>query len=332
MLYSVRSLRAVFVLLALRLPALAQQPAPVLTPVPTVVPVQATERPMLAQPGAAKLPGEVIGLTYTVEVVSGTSFVGVLTAIGAEELSFQTKDLGLVTIKRSNIRQLTLMTTEQARLGYEYQGNGSRLLFGPTARNLRRGEGTVQSIYIFLLGVNYGITDNFSMGTLFSWIPGAGSDNFFALTPKFSFAAGERTRVGAGALVFVQRGKVVTVAYGNATVGTADNNLTGGVGYVLANGEAINTPVFLVGGAARVSRRVSLLNETYILNVNENAFRALFVGGIAGGRLSGQRLSGSLGLMYGYAVASSNSSGSDSFTDGGTLPFAEVTYRFGRVK
>ena len=274
-----------------------------------------------------------MGLSYTVEVVSGTSFVGVLTAMGAEELTFQTKDLGQLTIKRTNIKQLTLLTTEQAQRGYDYQGNGNRLFFAPTARNLRKGEGTVQTIDIFLMGVNYGITDNISMGALFTWIPGAGSDNLFALTPKVSFPVSERARLGAGALVFFQGGTNFTLGYGNATFGSADNNFTAGVGYAFVGGNYVNTPVFMLGGATRVSRRVSLLNETYILNVKNNNDNATLIGGIAGVRVSGQRLSGSLGLMYGYFNYSSNSSyGSDNYSDGSAVPFAEATYRFGRVK
>ncbi|WP_143080087.1 hypothetical protein [Hymenobacter arizonensis] len=277
--------------------------------------------------------GEVIGLTYTVELVSGTSFIGRLTAVSAEELTFETTDLGLLTVKRPNIKQITLLTQEQARLGYDYLGNGNRLSFAPTARNLRRGEGTVQNIYIFLLGVNYGITDNFSMGALFTWVPEAGSENFFALTPKVSFpVSGDKVHVGAGALIAFQGGNTFTLAYGNTTYGSADNNVTAGVGYAFVRGEYFNTPVFLLGGATRVSRRISLVNETYILTVKDQFDRATFVGGIAGLRMSGQRLSGSLGLMYGLYSYSNSRYGSNEDSDGGAIPFAEVTYRFGRTK
>ena len=305
------------------LSALAQQPVPQPSPpVPEAV----------APPAPATSLGEIVGLSYTVEVVSGTSIVGVLTAVSAEELTFQTKDFGLLTIKRANLKQLTLMTAEQARHGYDYQGNGNRLFFGPTARNLRKGEGTVQTIDIFLLGVNYGITENISMGALFTWIPAIGADNLFALTPKVSFSVSERTRLGAGALIFFQRGTNFTLGYGNATFGSADNNFTAGVGYAIVGGTSVNTPVFMLGGATRISRRVSLLNETYILSIKNISDNATLVGGIAGVRVAGQRLSGSLGLMYGYYNYTNRRYGNDSSSDGSAYPFAEATYRFGRVK
>lgn len=325
MLPVLRSLSIGFGLACFTLPALAQQPVPATSP-----PVLEAA-PLTAPPS---VPGEIIGQTYTVEVKSGTAVVGTLTAATAEELSFQTKDLGVLVLKRVNIRQLTLLTPEQARRGFDYQGNGNRLFFAPTARNLRRGEGTVQTIDIFLLGVNYGITDNISMGALFTWIPEAGSDNFFALTPKVSIPVREQVRLGAGALVVLRSGSNFTLAYANGTYGSADNNLTAGVGYAFVQGQYVNTPVFIVGGATRVSRRLSLLNETYILNVKDSYDNATFIGGIAGVRISGQRLSGSLGLMYGFSSYTNvrSGGGGDSFSGGGALPFAEATYRFGRVK
>ena len=303
------------------LSAFAQQPAPV-PPTPVA--------PGPASPPSG--PGEILGRTYTVEVKSGTTLIGTLTAAGADDLTFQTTDLGVVLLRRDNIKQLTLLTTEQARRGYDYQGNGNRLFFGPTARNLRKGEGTVQTIDIFLLGVNYGITDNISMGALFTWVPEAGTDNFFALTPKVSLPLNERVRVGAGALIFFQQGGNVTLAYANGTYGSADNNLTAGVGYAIVQGEYVSTPVFLLGGATRISRRVSLLNETYVLRVKDSFESATFIGGIAGVKVSGQRLSGSLGLMYGYSSYSNRSFRGDGYSAGGAIPFAEATYRFGRVK
>ena len=310
-------------LVLLGLVARAQQPAPAPASLPAA-----------PQPGQPAVVGEIIGRDYTVEVTSGTTIIGTLTAINGDVLSFQTKDLGLVTLQRANIRQLTLLTETQARRGYDYQGNGNRLFFAPTARNLRRGEGTVQTIDIFLLGVNYGITDNISMGALFTWVPEAGTDNFFALTPKFSLPVSQKVRVGAGAMVVFQGGDNVTLAYANGTYGSADNNLTAGVGYAFVGGNYVSTPVFLLGGATRVSRRVSLMNETYILNISDRFSNATLVGGIAGVRISGQRLSGSLGLMYGYYNYSDKSFNNYSreYSSGGALPFAEATYRFGKVK
>jgi hypothetical protein len=94
------------------------------------------------------------------------------------------------------------------------------------------------------------------------------------------------------------------------TYGTANQNLTLGLGYAFAEGEVSSTPVVVLGGATRVSRRISLLNETYLAGGG-----ALGLLGVAG-----PQFSGSLGFVYGSEV-------------GGIFPaYAEVAYRFGRVK
>ena len=307
----------------LSLPALAQQP--VLAPLPAPPPAApGTLPPPPAAPRAPALDsaagGVIIGQTYNVELMSGTAFIGVLTVISPEELTCQSRDLGRLVIQRVNIKQLNLLTSEQARRNYDYIGNGSRLFFAPTARNLRRGEGTVQSINIFLLGVNYGVNNNLSVGALFTWIPAAGTKNLFALTPKASFPVRENLHVGGGAVVVFVGGESATLAYANTTFGSADSNFTAGVGYGFAGGQQSSTPVFTLGGITRVSRRVSLLNETYILNDNDGYTSSTLIAGIAGIRISGQRLSGGLGLLY--LVAES---------DGFAVPSGEVTFRFGRV-
>jgi len=284
--------------------------------------------------GAAGSRPEVIGQSYSVELKSGNSFVGVLRTAGPQELEFETKDLGTVRVQRANLRDLVQLTDGQARRGYDYVGNGSRLFFGPTARNLRRGEGYVQDVDIFLLSANYGVTDNFSMGVIASFLPGAGSYNLFGLTPKLSFGVNDNLRVGAGAMLIFVGGYTGGVTYANATVGSADNNLTGGVGFGFSgSGGFGSTPVLMVGGATRVSRRISLMNETYLVRYSDTYSKTTGLAGIAGLRVAWPRISGSLGLMYlhtSYDEQYTYSRISQNYTD--ALPYAEVTFRFGRVK
>jgi hypothetical protein len=283
------------------------------------------------KPTAQEGTSEFVGRTYSVELNSGTTFIGVLQLSTPTDLEFVTKDLGLVRVQRTNVKQMVMLSLSQAAKGYDDVGNGNRLFFGPTARNLRKGEGTVQDIYVFFLGVNYGFTDYFSMGALFSWVPAAGTDNFFALTPKLSFPIKENLRAGAGALVFFQKGEMINLTYANTTYGSADNNFTAGVGYSFGRDEDLNTPVFMLGGMSRLTRRISIMNETYILRISDPYFSATLIGGIAGVRVASPRISGSLALLYaGYSNERSGGFGDRS--DGTAIPFAEVTFRFGKIK
>ena len=224
-------------------------------------------------------------------------------------------------------------THVSGRAGHDYVGNGTRLFFLPTARNLRGGEGYVQNLELVFVSANYGLTDHFSVGALASIIPGQGADNILALTPKVSWPVAEKVHLGAGALLIASRSGAGAVSYANGTYGSADNNVTLGVGYGFTGKRGfISTPVLVVGGAVRVARRVSLLNETYVVRdrsfLDLGAF--LVVGGIVGVRVAGPRFSGGLGVLYAYGEIQNsdfrNGSGSVAY------PFGEFTVRFGKIE
>lgn len=272
---------------------------------------QRMEKP--AKPNAVP---EILGRTYSVELMTGSSFMGVLRGATAQELEFETKDLGVLRVQRYNLRRLELLTGDQANKGYADVGNGTRLLFAPTARNLRRGEGYVQDILVYFIGANYGITDNISLGVLVPILPFI-AGTAFALTPKVSFPVTEKFSVGAGALYarISAFGESAGggIGYGLGTYGTADANLTMGLGYGFTDGgETSSSPVVVLGGAKRISNHISLINETYVFDGG--------LLGLVGGRFHIRRFSGSLGFAYGTEV-------------GGIYPaYLEAAYRFGRNK
>ncbi|WP_223653347.1 hypothetical protein [Hymenobacter psoromatis] len=290
-------------------------PTPASQPVP---PVRSTALPSAEVIGHP----EVIGQVYSVETVGGTQFSGTLQASTDLTLTFETRELGLVTVQRTNLRQLMSQTPEQARRGFDYVGNGTRMFLAPTARGLHEGEGYVQAIDVFLLGVNYGLTDNISLGLLVPVIPFVGVPAL-ALTPKLSVPVSDKLHVGAGVLFGFATGIAggsgsAGVGYGMATYGSADTNVTLGLGYGFGSEGVGSSPVAVIGANVRLSRLFSLVNETYIANFNTNGDFA----GLAGFRYASPRFSGSLGALY---FTSRNNSG--------IYPaYLDVAYRFGKIK
>ncbi|GAB2962586.1 hypothetical protein GCM10027048_34000 [Hymenobacter coalescens] len=272
-------------------------------------------------------PADSVGRTYRVTLRSGTSFVGVLRARRPQELEFDTPDLGRVVTPLATITAMEVVDTAR-RPRWEYVGNGHRLFFAPTARNLRRGEGYVQDIWIFLVGANYGVTDNFSVGVLASAIPGLPLHNqALSITPKLSFPVTPRLSVGAGALYAripgagsYDRALGAGVVYGLTTYGSANHNLTLGLGYGLTGTDGFGqAPVVMIGGTTRVSRRVSLASENYLLsNVG--------FGGLYGVRLHWPRVT--------FNIASGYLAPVDSEVLFGYLYplYLDVSLRFGRIK
>lgn len=309
----------------LAVPAWAQQPAlpgapqvPASSPTPLPGSVRTSELPVTSVTGRH----EVIGQVYSVETTGGTLFNGTLRAATEESLTFETKELGVVTLQRANLRQLSALTLEQARRGFDYVGNGTRMFIAPTARNLHQGEGEVQVINVFLTGINYGITDNISVGALVPIIPALGIP-VVALTPKVSVPVSDKLRVGAGVLYGFATGAGGSsgsggVGYGLATYGSADNNLTFGLGYGIGSDGVGSSPVGIIGANVRLSRLFSLVNETYVASFDSDGL----VAGLAGVRYASPRFSGSLGVLY---VTARNV--------GGVYPaYLDVAFRFGKVK
>ncbi|GAA4037484.1 hypothetical protein GCM10022409_23170 [Hymenobacter glaciei] len=221
----------------------------------------------------------------------------------------------------------------QANPTRPYAGNGSRLFVGPTGRNLRRGEGTVQDIAVFALTVDYGITDRFSIGVLGTFAPGFGNYNLVGIAPKFSALVAERLHVGVGAFGLYVAGTAVGLTYVNATLGTADHQLTAGVGFGFSgSGGFGSTPLLMLGGATRLGRRLFLVDETYLLHTSSGR-RISALAGVAGGRAVWPRLSASLGLAYlAYDYREQSASSTISNRNGAVGPYADVTFRFGRTR
>lgn len=309
--------------LLLALTVRAQQPALPGAPQPAAPPLPAMRTAELPTANVIGHPGENIGQTYTVETVGGTQFSGVLRAATEEALTFETRELGVVTVQRISLRQLTNQTPDQARRGFDYVGNSTHMFLAPTARNLHQGEGEVQVIDIFLADINYGITDNISVGLLVPVIPFLGIPAL-AITPKVSVPVSDKLRVGAGVLYGFTTGlgdgggESGGLGYGLATYGTADTNLTLGLGYGFAGGNGGSSPVGVIGANVRLSRLFTFVNETYVANFDSNGGFA----GLAGLRYATPRFSGSLGALY--FTSRSNS---------GIYPaYLDVAFRFGKIK
>ncbi|SNC76323.1 hypothetical protein SAMN06265337_3328 [Hymenobacter gelipurpurascens] len=263
------------------------------------------------QPTTGALPPDSLGRTYRVTLRSGTTFAGVLRAIRSQELEFTSDEPGAIIVGRDQIVQMVLIPQTETKDAlrhptWGYVGNGTRVFFAPTARNLQAGEGYAQTIDLFLLGVNYGLTDNFSFGILASALPGVGLGNqFIAITPKVSFPVSKTLSVGAGVLYARipdfnsnATGYGAGVAYGLATVGSADYNLTFGLGYGFTGGNTEEqgfgkSPVAVLSGATRVSKRLSLMSENYLITSGSGG-----LGGLYGVRLNWARTTFGIGSFY----------------------------------
>ena len=221
------------------------------------------------------------GVTQIITLQDGSSLVGKITEVGDTEIKFQT-DMGEMTLAVEKITDISEVKSEAIKDGKYWfpNPNRTRLLFGPTGRNLRQGEGYFNDIYVFFPGVAYGLTDNITIGGGMSLFPGVDfEDQLFYLTPKIGVKVQPMLDVAASALIIripdtddeldefgeeIDDPKTLGVLYGTMTYGTDDKSATFGLGFGYYDEDIADKPAVLVGGEYRIARRASLVTENWV--------------------------------------------------------------------
>ncbi len=208
-----------------------------------------------------------------ITTVGGSSFVGRIVEIRDTEVVVES-ELGSQTIPISKIREVREILASKMRGGKYWfpNPNATRLFLGPTGRMLRKGQGYFSDVYLFFPSFGWGITDNISLGLGMSLFPGLGLDGqLIYLMPKVGVAASEKLHFAVGALLIkIPEGDdndspIVGNLYGVTTYGTGDASFTLGVGYGLKDKELADKPTVTVGGEVRLSRRIALVTENWLI-------------------------------------------------------------------
>jgi hypothetical protein len=149
-----------------------------------------------------------------------------------------------------------------------FNHHNTRHFFSPTSYNLKRGELYYSTLNFASHDVQYGATDNFSVGMGTSFMA-----NPFYITPKLSFQINEKNSVSIGTLFFLSTwGPTFTgnLAYGTYTYGDQFNNITLGIGHLYFEGDEFdnkaNTPLVNISGMTRMSDYMYFISENYVFN------------------------------------------------------------------
>jgi hypothetical protein len=208
-------------------------------------------------------------LTVVVETRDGSRFIGKFLERKNDTIVLQTKTMGLIHLAESQIKSIDEVGSKTQKtstnLAWFRNPFSSQGLFFPTGIGLKKGEGNYQNLMVGLNGVNYGITDNFSIAgglEILSLIT-SGNPAIIYVQPKLSYSFSKNFHISGGGYLFTgglgnNRG-IVLLPFANLTVGNRDNNFTLGT-YIPTQGDAL----FLIGGQVRTVRSLSLLVEGYI--------------------------------------------------------------------
>lgn len=251
-----------------------------------------------------KIPTDTTQLS-AVETKDGNEYVGYVVGMDSEHIRLKTESLGVLQLRRQDIRQLRPIGQAQLVEGKYWFDNPSstRYFFGPNGYGLRKGEGYYQNTWVLFNQVSYGFSNHFTLGVgivpLF-FFDGASTPVW--ITPKVSIPIKkDRVNLGLGGLfayVLGEDGGSFGVAYGQMTLGSRDRNINLGLGYGYAGDSWANTPTISVSGIYRTGKKFALLTENYVFDTgDENLVMCSF-----GGRFIGRRISVDAGLVLPIVV------------------------------
>lgn len=234
-----------------------------------------------------------IDKTYKVELSDGTVFIGKILSKDGEIIVMKTPIILRIEVTSSNVKSIEEIDETLLKDGDYWFTNphASRYLFGPTAFNLKKGEGYYQNTMLALNSFNVGLTDNISVGGGFELISTFGSiatNNFepiLFVTPKVSFEVTEDFHAGAGMYyvntpnidIGTRSGSGLAIAYGIGTYGSKDHNLTGGLGWGFVQGQFEQKPILTVSGMTRISQKTALVTENWFIS-NDNYYSVFSYG------------------------------------------------------
>lgn len=238
-----------------------------------------------------------------------------------DNITIEAEGLGTITIPLSEINEIKKIKDIVKK--WFPNPNDTRLFFAPTARPLKEKKGYFQDIYVFVASGNYGITDNFSVGGMFSLIPGIRVEQqVFAITPKYGIEINPDLHIAAGLLYGFGYQSIghLGLAYGLGTFGSADSNITLGVGYGLNNvsSNTYSVAIGVLGGMYRITEYIALLSENWGIFAFNKGF--IFLPSV-GVRFFGDRLSADVGFVY---PVMSGVSGFPNFV----IPYVDFVFNF----
>ena len=220
-----------------------------------------------------------------VETVDGNEFIGTLVDEDHSQLILLTEIYGRVHIPISQIKTRRILKKSNLIEGEHWFNNphATRYFFMTNGYGLRKGEAYYQNTWILFNQMNYGITNNISIGggmiPLFLF---AGAPTPVFLTPKVTIPiVKDKFNVGAGAILgyVLGEGAGFGIGYGAMSLGNRDRNLTLGAGWAYADSQWANSPTLTLSGMIRVGRKGYLLTENYYIAIESSSVGILSFGG-----------------------------------------------------
>lgn len=229
---------------------------------------------------------------------NGDEFKGIIIKNDQNTITLKTEN-GELNLIASNVK---LIENETYTGKYRFaNSHATRYFFGPTGIPIKKRKGYYQNVLVTTNFVNYGITNNISIGGGFEFISTVLRKPIWFLTPKVGFDISKNVHVAGGVIMagFASEGSA-SLGYGVFTLGTSESNLSLGAGYGFFSGEFSKYPAIMISGTHRIGNNIALLSENYIITNSSNN-RVYF--GIEGIRIISPKNSFDIGALIIPAIS-----------------------------
>ena len=153
-----------------------------------------------------------------------------------------------------------------------FDPNYSRLIFAPTGRPLREGDGYFSDFYVIFPSIAYGLTDNLSVMAGMSVIPGISlTEQLMYVAPRVGVRPSDDIALSAGVLyASIREVGAAGIAFAVGTFGREDQNFTAGIGLGYTKGEGqgfefADHPIIMLGGNVRLSNSLAFVSENWLI-------------------------------------------------------------------
>jgi hypothetical protein len=213
---------------------------------------------------------------YVLMTKRGDRFIGKVIEYGVDKVVFELENGALLTFPNDDVKQIDLK--ENADIpGYvkikedeEIEMNGAENLFlSPTGFNYREGLGEYKNLEVFYNSIDYGFSDNLSLG--FGMVPLLVA-NIVDFKTKVTFDIGDYLHIGGGAHFlagfiiggFDDDNWALGVAHANASIGTREKFINFGYGrWMPISDDFVNikSDLFMFGGSFRIAEKGRIFGD-----------------------------------------------------------------------
>lgn len=199
---------------------------------------------------------------------SGEEFVGTIVSEDAREVSIRLQNGKMLIIPTYTVKSIRKLSSSTLVKGKPVFANPhpSRYFYTPSAIPMDKGEVYIQTLYAVAYQVQFGVTENFSVGATTTIV-----GTPLALTAKYSIKLDEKNTLAFGGLAGLVGWGTQTnlgIGFGAFTHGTKESNVTlaGGFAWINEkNNGGGNSAVMSFSGNQRLSKNLSLMGELWYL-------------------------------------------------------------------